>query len=136
MKKTFLFFLVLTALTACKKTVEKAEDNLLIIAITNGQWKVTNFAKGSINITSDFADYKFQFQGNKTVDAIKNGSVSASGTWEANLTNRTVTSRFPNAQSPLPFLNGVWTVTNNSWTFAEATQSTNNETYVLRLDKQ
>ena len=136
MKKIFLFFFVLTALTACRKTVEKAEDDLLTFAITNGQWKITNFVKGSTNITSDFADYKFQFQSNKTVDAIKNGSVSASGTWEANVTNRTITSWFGNAQSPLPFLNGVWTITNNSWTFVEATQSANNETYVLRLDKQ
>ncbi len=135
MKRIFLFFVVLVVFTACEKTIQKTQDELITSVITNGQWRVSNFTKGGINITNDFTDYKFQFQSNKTVDAIKNGSIQATGTWEANAVARTITSGFQSVQNPFPLLNGVWTVTNNSWTFVEATKTTANEIYTVRLDK-
>ena len=46
-----LLFLLLMA--GCKKTVEKTAENALMELITNGQWKVTSFKKGSNNITTD-----------------------------------------------------------------------------------
>ena len=33
-------------------------------------------------ITSDFSAYKFQYYSNYTVDAIKNGVVEKTGTWD------------------------------------------------------
>ncbi len=135
MKTFFLFFLVFTVLTGCKKITEKAEDNAITMAITSGQWKVSRFVKNGSDITSEFTGYKFQFQSNRTVDAMKEGSVNASGTWAANVENRSIASNFPNVQNPLLLLNGVWIITRNSWTFVEANQTINNETYTLRLDK-
>ena len=135
MKTFFLCFIVFTVLTGCKKITEKAEYDAITMAVTNGQWKVSRFVKGGNDVTIEFSEYKFQFLSNRTVDAIKNGSVNASGTWAANVENRSIASKFLNAQNPLLLLNGVWTITRNSWTFVEANQTINNEIYTLRLDK-
>lgn len=133
MKKLYpLLFLILLA--GCKK--EKQAENLVVQAMVNGQWKVTKFTKGGTDKTSDFASYKFQFQTNFTVDAINNGSLEKTGSWNADASSQTITSNFSNATNPLALLNGTWKITNNSWTWVEASQTVNGELMNLRLDKQ
>lgn len=127
-----VIFLIILA--GCKKE-EKAE-NLVIQAMVSGQWKVTNFNKGGVNKTTDFASYKFQFKTDFTVDAINNGSLEKTGTWNADASAQTITSSFTNATNPLALLNGIWKITNNSWTWVEANQTINGELLSLRLDKQ
>jgi hypothetical protein len=127
-----LFFLLI--FTACKK--EKKAENLVIQAMVNGQWKVTNFNKGGLDKTADFASYKFQFKTNFTVDAINNGNLDKTGSWNAEASDQTITANFLNASTPLAFLNGTWKITNNSWTWVEASQTVNGELLNLRLDKQ
>jgi hypothetical protein len=127
-----LFFLIILA--GCKK--EKKAENLVIQAMVNGQWKVTNFNKGGTDVTNSFAPYKFQFKTNFTVDAINNGIVEKTGSWNADANTQTITSNFSNAISPLVLLNGTWKIANNSWTWVEANQTLNGESMSLRLDKQ
>lgn len=133
MKKLYLpiFFLILFG---CKK--EKKIENIVVQAMVNGQWKVSNFNKGGTDITTNFADYKFQFKSNLTVDAINNGSIEKTGSWNADAATQTISSNFANATNPLVLLNGRWKITNNSWTWVEAEQTLNNELLSLRLDKQ
>jgi hypothetical protein len=133
MKKLYPIVLFLV-LSGCIK--EKKQENLVIKAMTNGQWKVTGFNKGGTDITSDFTAYLFQFKTDFTVDAINNGSIEKTGSWNADASAQTITSNFANAVNPLALLNGTWTITNNSWTWVEARQTLNNELLTLRLDKQ
>lgn len=133
MKKLYLglsiFFLL-----GCSK--EKRQENMVIKAMVSGQWKVTNFNKGGTDITSDFSIYKFQFKTDFTVDAINNGTVEKTGSWDADASAQTITSNFTNASNPLVLLNGTWTITNNSWTWVEAKLTLNGELRNLRLDKE
>lgn len=126
------FFLLLSG---CKKDPEDVPEDLIVLAMTNGQWVITNFVHNSTNKTSDFSPYKFQFYANRTVQAIKNGSVESTGTWEGNTTTQTITATFTGASDPVGLLTGVWSVTDNSWTFVEANNNAGGQTKSLRLDK-
>ena len=127
-----LFFLTTVG---CKKTVDKIKENAVISAMTDGQWIITNFKKDGVVITSDFTGYKFQYYSNRTVDAIKNGVVEKTGTWDGDATTMTITANFSNSVPPLSLLNGAWHVDNNSWTYVVASQNTTTETKSLRLEK-
>jgi hypothetical protein len=133
MKKLYPL-LLLIILVGCKK--EKKAENIVIQAMVNGQWKVTNFSKGGTDMTTSFSTYKFQFKTDFTVDAINNGSVEKTGSWNADAAAQSITSTFSNAVNPVALLNGTWAITNNSWTWVEAKQTLNGELLSLRLDKQ
>jgi hypothetical protein len=104
--------------------------------MTDGQWIVSRFMKGNADITPDFSEYKFQFKKDKTVDAIKSGIIEQSGTWSGNALSQTMSSNFLNGSHPVFLLNGTWNITNNSWTFVEASQNVNSELRTIRLDKK
>lgn len=87
-------------------------------------------------MTANFAPYKFQFKTDYTVDAINNGTVEKTGTWNADAVAQSITSNFSNAVDPVALLNGTWAITNNSWTWVEAKQTASGELLLLRLDKQ
>jgi len=103
--------------------------------MTNGQWVITKFTLNGSNITADFSPYKFQYYSNKTVDAIKNGSTEKTGNWDGNATDMTTWANFLNVSYPLNLINGTWHITNNSWTFVEASQTSGTDVKTLRLDK-
>jgi len=126
---------LLLMLTGCKKLVEEIQQDLVIKAMTDGQWKITSFTQNGNNITANFSTYKFQYYSNKTVDAINNGSVEKTGTWDGNASTMTTSANFTGAVTPLSLINGSWHITNNSWTFVEATQTVGAETKTMRLDK-
>ncbi len=119
----------------CAKTAENIQEDIVIKAMTDGQWRITNFTKAGTDRTADFAPYRFQFRSNNTVEAINNGTVEKTGNWQADPLAKTISSSFTNAAAPLMLLNGTWTITKNSWTFVEATQTLNGEILTLRLDK-
>ena len=125
--------LILTG--SCKKQVEQVQMDALMNLITNGQWKVTSFKKGSEDVTGQFAPYNFQFKKNETVDAIKNGTVEKTGTWLGSATERTIKSSFGNVTEPLSLLNGTWLISKTSTTHVEASQEVNGQILSLRLDK-
>jgi len=136
MKKLFPFLcIIIMVFSGCKKSIENAQQDLVIKAMTNGQWTVTSFTQNGSDITTNFTGYKFQYYSNKTVDAIKNGTVEKSGTWDGQASTMTTWANFVNAVTPLSLINGSWHITNNSWTFVEATQTIGSETKTMRLDK-
>jgi hypothetical protein len=139
MKNLYLFFSV-ALFSACgvkDKVVENQTENLIMQAVTSGQWQVTGYTTGSTDQTPDFSGYSFQFKKNYTVDAINNGSIVKTGTWNAagNAQAQTMTSNFTNANNPLPLLNGTWNILNTTWTSVEASQTVNGELRNLKLTK-
>lgn len=128
-----VFFSLL--LCGCEKTKEAIARDLVTEAMTNGQWVITKFTQNGTNITSSFSAYKFQYYSNKTVDAIKNGTTERTGKWDGNATAMTTWADFPGAPNPISLINGTWNITNNGWTYVEATQTIGSEIKTLRLDK-
>jgi len=131
---SFLLFSLLL-LSSCKKTVEKIQEDLVIKAMTDGEWKITNFKENSTDLTAAFATYKFKYYSNKTVDAINNGTVEKKGTWNGDASTLTIMANFTAASYPLTLINGSWHIIDNGWTFVIATQTVGSVTYSLRLDK-
>ena len=119
----------------CQKKIEKIKENAVISAMTDGQWVITNFVNDGNVITSDFSTYKFQFNSNKTVDAINNGAVEKTGTFDGDASTMTITANFPNAGSALSLINGGWHIDNSSWTFVVASQTAGSQSKTLRLEK-
>ena len=136
MKRFALFSLCFLLLTNCKKTVEAKAENAIMKAMTDGQWVITNFTSNGADITADFSGYSFKYNSDYTVNAIKNGSVENTGTWEGDVNSMNISANFSNVANPLLLLNGVWHVTDNSWTYVKATMTVGSEIRTLRLDKQ
>jgi hypothetical protein len=135
MKKLVPAFCFILLFGGCKKAIEKIKEDMLVNAMTDGQWTVTSFVQNGSDITADFTGYKFQYYSNKTVDAIKNGTVEKTGTWDGDASTATTWATFPNATTPLNLINGSWHVDNSSWTFVVATQTAGSVTKIMRLDK-
>lgn len=136
MKKILFLSTALFLFFSCKKAAEHILQDAVISAMTNGQWVVTSFTDNGSDITSSFSGYKFQYYSNKTVDAIKNGAVEETGSWDGSATSMTTWANFPGASSPLDLINGTWHIDNNSWTFVVASQNNGSESKTMRLDKQ
>jgi hypothetical protein len=134
-KPLFVICLLFAGITSCKKTIEQIQEDLVIKAMTDGQWKITNFVYNGNNITTDFGSYRFKYYSNKTVDAINNGSVEKTGNWDGNASNMTTWANFTGAIHPLILINGNWQITRNNWTYVEASQTVGTETKIMRLDK-
>lgn len=133
----FLKILSVFLLLSCTKTQQQqVETNILIDLITSGQWKVTNYDRGSTDLTTNFSSYSFQFKKDNTVDAINNGTVAQTGSWNGDIATRSVTASFRNTDSTLSLLNGTWLISHSTTTYVIASQSDNGETRQLRLDKQ
>lgn len=111
-----------------------AED-IIVRAMTDGQWQVTVYNDGQ-DLLPEFAGYVFQFKSNRTVDAILNGTVTATGTWQGDGYKRQITAQYgPAAGTTLQRLNGLWQITNNNWTWVRATQTINGRFTTLELRK-
>ena len=136
MKKIILILLAPLLLTACKKLVEKKAEDAILKAMTTGKWVITSFTTNGTDITSDFSGYTFQYFDNYTVDAIKNGSVEKTGTWQGDANTMSISANFTNVTNPLLLLNGTWHITDNSWTYVNATMTVGSEVRTLRLENQ
>lgn len=135
MKKLLIITSLLFLLTGCKKLIEEIQQDAVVKAMTDGQWKVTSFIQNGNNITADFSTYKFQYYSNKTVDAINNGSVEKTGTWDGDASTMTTSANFVGVSAPLSLINGSWHIDDNGWTYVKATQTVGAETKTMRLDK-
>ena len=136
MKKLIPLLFIIILLGSCKKTAEKIGEDLVVKAMTDGQWKITKFTQNSTDITSSFSGYKFQYYSNKTVDAILNGVTERSGVWDGNANDMTTWANFAGAPNPISLINGTWNITDSGWTYVEAKQTSGTEVKTLRLDKQ
>jgi len=130
-----LLALLLIGFLSCRKTVQNIQEDLVIQAMTSGQWAVTRFTLNGTDITPEFAGYRFKYFSNRTVDALVNGNVQATGNWDGNAANMTTWANFPSATHPLVLINGTWNIDRSSWTYVEATQ-TGSDTKTMRLEKQ
>lgn len=136
MKKYTLIFTLFILANSCKKAAENVQEDLVIKAMTDGQWAITNFVHNGTTITADFATYRFKYYSNKTVDAINSGTVEKTGTWDGNAGTMTTSASFTAAVYPLSLINGSWNILNNGWTYVVASQTIGMETKTMRLDKQ
>jgi hypothetical protein len=136
MKTVFTFFLILITFSGCKKAIEKIQQDMVIKAMTDGYWAITNFTEDGTVITSSFMGYKFKYYDDpKTVDAIKNNVTEKTGTWDGNSSSMTTQANFPGATTPLSLINGTWKIDRSGWTYVEATQVSGGVTKKMRLDK-
>ena len=128
------FFALLFNLS-CKKALEKKAENMIMDAITNGEWIVEQYIEGGNNISSQFLNYSFKFNSNGTVTGTIN-STSANGTWAGNATDYTITAEFPSAGDPLKKLNGLWKMKDSYWDYVKAEMTTSSGMNVLTLRKK
>jgi hypothetical protein len=135
MKKVAAALLIITLFAGCKKAIEKKKEDILVKAMTDGQWVVSNFTLNSVSHTTDFTGYKFQYYSNRTVDAIKDGSVEKTGTWDGDVNAKTTSAQFTNAVNPLSLINGSWHIDDSGWTYVVATQTVGTDVKNMRLDK-
>jgi hypothetical protein len=135
MKRITTVLLLIVLVSGCKKTIEKAQEDLIVSAMTDGQWVITSFINDGTDITPDFSSYKFQYYSNRTVDAIKNGAIDKTGSWDGNASAMTINANFSAAINPLLLINGTWHIDANSWTYVKASQNTAGGIRSLRLDK-
>ena len=136
MKKLLFLLAPLFLIISCKKAIEDAKEDLVIKAMTDGQWTITSFLLNGSNITPDFSTYRFKYYSNKTVDAINNGTVEKTGTWDGNASTMTTSANFIAPAYPLTLINGNWQIIRNGWTYVEASQTVGADTKFMRLDKQ
>jgi PBP1b-binding outer membrane lipoprotein LpoB len=136
MKKTVAILFILILISGCKKTVQQVVGDAILQAMTDGQWAITSFTQNGTDITTSFSGYKFKYYSNKTVDAIKNGTLETTGSWDGDATTMTTSANFSGVTAPLSLVNGTWHITNNSWTYIAVTQTNGSETKTMRLDKQ
>ena len=80
MKKGIIIILSLIVFASCKKTVDNVKEDLVVKAMTDGEWTLTKFTMNGVDITTDFSGYKFKYYSDKTVDAIKNNILEKKGT--------------------------------------------------------
>lgn len=136
MKTFFTFCLILISLSGCKKAIEKIQQDMVIKAMTDGQWAITSFTEDGNNILPTFAGYKFKYYDNpRKVDASKNDIIENTGTWDGNSSSMTTQANFNNPSVPLSKINGTWHIDRSGWTYVEATQVSGGVTKKMRLDK-
>lgn len=120
---------------SCKKAIEKAKENVIVNAMTSGQWRVASFVSNGTDKTAEFAGYSFRYYENRTVDAINGGMVEKKGTWTENVDRLEILANFPSAASPLVQINGNWKINRTDWTYVEATLIADGVTTNMRLEK-
>ncbi len=138
MKKLIFCLSVLFLVSSgCKKAIDKIGEDLIIKAMTDGKWAITQFTvNGGQNTFLDFAGYRFKYYSNKTVDVTRNGVLELTGTWDANTSSKMTWANLPGATFPLSQVNGAWHITKNSWSYVEANQTVNGDLRFMRLDKE
>lgn len=129
-------FVLLVALSGCKKFIDQQKENYVLSAMTEGQWVITKFINAGDTITSDFSTYSFQFNRDYTVDAIKENIIENKGVWEGDSNTMSIMASFPNAGNPVFLINGTWHIDQNSLSYVIASQSGASGQKSLRLDKK
>lgn len=131
----FISVLMVIAISVAHCSKEETQQNIIIQAMTNGKWQVQQFTENSIDVSSEFSPYLFQFYENGQVQAI-NGSTIITGTWAADPQARTITSSFPSGNSTLKRLNDTWKIFNNTFSLVEANPTNTTRSAYLKLVKK
>jgi hypothetical protein len=120
---------------SCKRTIEKKAQDMVMDAMTNGEWIVEQYLEGSNNLSNEFLNYYFKFYKDGTVTGTISNSTTE-GTWVGNVSDYTITSDFPAATDPLKKLNGVWKLKDSDWDYVKAQMTTSNGVNTLTLRKK
>lgn len=131
----FVLVLLVMAITLAHCSKEEVQQNLVTKAMTDGQWVVQQFTENSMDVSSEFSPYVFQFFENGQVKAI-NGTTTITGSWTGDANARTITSSFTAANSTLQRLNDTWRIFNNTFTMVEANPTTTSRIAYLKLVKK
>jgi len=105
---------VITNWSCSSKAIEQKKEDLLVTLITANIWIMESFSEGSTNLTADFSGYEFKFYTDLTVQGIRTGFPTATGTWAGNASDMTVQANFPTETGVLKKLNGTFTVTSST----------------------
>lgn len=132
-KLLILLFTPLLISISCKKAIDRKKEQIVIAAVTDGRWVVTQFSNNGTDITSNFVGYEFQFYQAGTVDAFWSVNKNT-GTWTADISVYTITANFQQANDTLQQLNEVWKVTDSDWDYVRASGA--NGTKMLYLKKK
>ena len=137
MKKCLPLIAILFFVASCQKFIDKQKEKIAMGIITEGQWYVEQFkVDDTVNITSDFLNYKFQFNDDGTVTG-SNGTYSSSGTWKPDVPKQSIISDFPTANNPIKWLNGTWKLTDSYTDYVEAymvTPTGKNKLYLRKAE--
>jgi hypothetical protein len=120
---------------SCKKVIEKKVQDMVMDAITNGEWIVEQYFEGDVNLSSEFLNYSFKFNSNGTLTGTV-GSTATDGTWVPNTTDYTIVTDFPTAGDPLKKMNGLWKIKDSYWDYVKAEMTTSNGIKLLKLRKK
>lgn len=132
-KLLILLLMPLLFSISCKKAIEKKKEQIIIAAVTNGRWVVSQFNNNGTDITTTFAGYEFQFYEAGTVDAFWSANKNT-GTWVGDVNALTITANFTAANDTLQQLNEVWKITDSDWDYVRANGA--NGTKLLYLKKK
>ena len=137
MKKQLLIcFLALIPLTfSCNKLIEEKKKDVVVEAMTDGRWFVKEYKAIGLFVTAEFDGYEFQFYEDGKVEAILNTSIT-NGAWSGDINQLTITANFAGAQQPVSRLNGLWKITENSWTNVRAYNLIGADTNFLELQNK
>jgi hypothetical protein len=122
-------------LGACSKAIEEKKEDIILDAMTNGQWYIYSFIEGSTDISSSFAPYTFQFYRDGKVSGFTT-ETEDKGTWVGDVNALSITTNFPTASAPVSKLNAVWKITNNTWDYVKAETTVQGVKHLLHLKKK
>jgi len=137
MQKHLLIFLfaLIPVTFSCNKIIEEKKKDIVVEAMTDGRWVVKEYKAAGLFVTAEFDGYEFQFFEDGKVQAILNTTIT-NGTWAGDINALTITSNFAGAQQPVSRMNGVWKITDNSWTQVKAYNVIGADTNFLELLKK
>lgn len=137
MKRILVFAAALLLMNGCKKVKENIIEQRTSSFLDGTEWKVVAFSEGDNTLDAAFLPYHFRFNANETVNAIRGNITEATGTWKANITERTMQAAFAQtAVPPLPLLNTTWTITQNTLSSLSATATVSGTIRKLRMEKK
>ncbi len=135
-KKLLIFVFAFLPITySCNKIIEQKKKDVVVEAMTDGRWFVKEYKAAGLFVTAEFNGYEFQFFEDGKVQAFLNTTVT-NGTWTGDINALTITANFAGAQQPVNRLNGVWKITDNSWTDVRAYTTSGADTNFLELQKK
>lgn len=135
MKKLIWLFLAVCLAGACKKVIEDKKKDLILDAMTNGQWYVYSFLDGDSDISISFTPFTFQFYRDGTVSGFT-ASTEDKGLWVGDPNALTINADFPTATEPVSKLNTIWKLTNYTYDYVKAEATVNGVLRKLYLKKK
>lgn len=132
---TLILLLTIASFTNCKKFIENKKEDALLDIMTDGKWIITSFVKNTVDLTPNFSGYAFKYYTDRTVDALKDGSLEKKGNWDGDVETMTTWAEFQNATQPLIEINGSWHIDDSGINYVIASQRGAIDAKEMRLDK-